>query len=439
MRILIAAACVGLVLLSCGPKSMGPLPADLAAEADAWSARLAEKSGLAGAEREAFASALRDVGEHCADRYGRDGFRRLAAAATEPSNFITAFQQVSGTDIVDLYRDYMMWLDRSSKHNGGQWQTTGSDHFIFVYRKGSPAARDIEAIEIEAERALDQSCERFGFSRSNLRNTLESAVAAFDSASGLFYVHGGEYRSTGGKVVVALFDDHKEFLKFGHRRMTYGKATFGFSYSFTEGASCPMRIAVAYRSPFELISLTHEVVHAAHFASSTDVAAFRAMADSLMQAHPNGFSVTEEQVNRFMPPTSLGVIEGLATWGMLRFGLLARGGIEPDLGRMMAEVVRSGNWQGLPRAAGSGYELTFWDKTTAILGNRGPAMRKIKAMYVGMACCVDYLLETYGIEKLERMACMRVENTGPYIESIYGVSLADMERDWLASIGVQPR
>lgn len=439
MRVALAAACIGLAVMSCGPKSMGPMPVDLAAEANAWSTRLAEKSGLAEAEREAFTVALGDVGDYCADRYGRDGFRGLIGAATKPSNFIEAFQQVSGADILDLYRDYMIWLDSSTTPCGGQWRTKASDHFIFAFREGSPAERDIKAVEIEAERALDLSCERLGFSRENVRNTLEAAVAAFDSVSGLFYVRGGENRSTGGKVVVALFDDHKEFRKFGHGRMTYGNASWGFSYSFTEGVSCPMRIAVSYRSPFELINLTHEVVHAAHLAASTDIAGFLSMVDSLKQAQPEGFSISNDQLNRFMPPTGRGVIEGLATWGQLRFGLLARGGIEPDLGQMMIEVMADGSWKGLRYAVGPGVELTFWDKSRALLGIHGPVKRKVKAAYVGMACCVDYLLGTYGIADLERMGCKRVEDTASHIESVYGVTLEDIERDWMESIGMRPK
>ena len=177
---------------------------------------------------------------------------------------------------------------------------------------------------------------------------------------------------------------------------------------FGGGLSGPVTVSVLSDSGCGLSGIAYTDVRAVQVSSCPDIARGRAVA---ILAHE---FVHQLQQDRYGPPhlsADMILLEGMATWGAGAYWL----GGQPDFRSYVREQ----------RAAGTLYPLAT--------SYSGLGIGAMNALYYQWASFVEFLVQAYGREQLDRVYVTGHGDPGSAdYAGVYGKDLGALEQEWLA-------
>jgi hypothetical protein len=197
-------------------------------------------------------------------------------AARSAAEFRRALAAGTGRDIFDLGEAMLGFAERKAALSdpAQPMEIAETDHFVFVFRAGSPAARDIDVIARTGEQIwreiselLDVGRELEASGRITATRVERDGGAAATRHDGKIAVHLHSHRSSASRIPAS----------------SYGVAQLGATILDGEKASLTgtpwltSRIDVLYLNPFSLVVLHHEIAHAVMLLGSFDAGALEGL------------------------------------------------------------------------------------------------------------------------------------------------------------------
>jgi hypothetical protein len=426
--------CCVLVLVGCAASNSTISPQAGSADAGMPTEAILDRANLSADEKAAFAAALDGFGQHLLREFGESKFKAFDERLVQSSDYYESLNAAYETNPVFLFLEYSNRPSPRDRAAGAEWRTNASDHFVFHYHPGSGAERDIEIIKREAEVALIGACADLGFPFETLEAKLDSLVEMSDSVSGLFYVKEGEGAFTGGRIPMVLIEDRDEYLELGGGKYSSGRCSFGFSWM--EGIERPyyhVRLIFRYLDVLNLLTLDHEVVHAVHYlAPAAEIAVWTEFIDKKRKSEAETIEVTSDEFIELMHPVNNDkyVAEGLATWYMVRRGLVPRAIGIPDVRRMTADLMPTWKDVDLNKIVDWKMSLGFFEKAATLFGKKSYVRRENTILYLGAGSFIEYILAEHGADALHALMSITEGESGDRVRGALGTDLAETDRRW---------
>jgi hypothetical protein len=192
---------------------------------------------------------------------------------------LTAFRErlkiATGADVFDFGERMLATFDAESTPSDPSvpLSTFESEHFVFVFPAGSPAAADIELIASSSEQIWRTIAEVLSVER-DLEANRAVVIAMVDRGAG------AARSSYSRKIPVHLHSHRSDQAASRIAEHSYGAAQLGATIVADDGspamAGTPLlvpRIDLLYFNPFSLVVLHHEIAHAVMLLGSFDSAA----------------------------------------------------------------------------------------------------------------------------------------------------------------------
>jgi hypothetical protein len=202
-----------------------------------------------------------------------------AIDALRGAGSLAAFRErltmATGGDVFDLGERMFATFESESipSDSSVPLSTVESEHFVFVYPAGSPAAADIELIASTSEQIWRTIAEVLAV-ESDLEKSRSVVIAMVERGAGT------ARHSYSGKIPVHLHPHRSDQAASRIPEYSYGAAQLGATIVADDGspavAGTPFlipRIDVLYFNPFSLVVLHHEIAHAVMLLGSFDSSA----------------------------------------------------------------------------------------------------------------------------------------------------------------------
>ena len=390
-----------------------------------------DRADLSAEERTAFDLALAEFGRYLTKRFGVAKIEILNESIIRSSDYYESLNETYETNPVFLFLEYSRRSSPRDRADPVEWLTSVSDHFVFQYHPGSAAERDIEIVKREAENALIGACADLGFPLELLDAKLDSLVEMRDSGSGLFYVKQGEMTFTDGRIPVVLTEDWQEYRELGGSKYTSGFCRFG---AIVKGKTLYYdRLIFRYLDVFQLITLTHEVVHAVHFlAPAAESAVWSDYLNKKMEGGAKTITVTSNEFLELAHPVNNDkyLAEGLATWYMVHHGLVPKAMGIPDLRRMTADAMPAWKNVDLNKIIQWKMSLGVFEKAATLFGKEKYVKQEQTILYLGAGCFIEYILAEFGPDTLHSLMSRTKGNASDRIRDVFGMDTEEMDRRW---------
>lgn len=324
----------------------------------------------------------------------------LPAISTAPE-LRAALQKGSALDLLDLGQAMFESFERASRPASGEWILHDTEHYRFVTRAGSPAARDLDLIGAEAERSRDGIARAFG---------IAEAIAASErvvSSAGLPEPLKAE---PSPRVVVFLHASRQDDSDKRIGRHSMGSTQFSATIEERRGRLGPS-IHVLYFNPFSLAVLEHEIAHATVMLAAFDSAAIDVpLADekSLKTAFFKGY--------RQMPAF---VSEGIGDYGLYYAGFYPAWGALGSPEALAFALLTAGKLPPLEKLL----------RSDALMH-----AREHKTFSLASATFLRFLQQNRDAEALHGWLFDDQGSPGAFRQR-FGIELSSAERDWRVWLG----
>jgi hypothetical protein len=221
---------------------------------------------------------------------------------TTAAELRAALEKGSGRDLLDLGQAMFESFENASRPASGDWILRDSEHYRFVARADSPAARDLDLIVAEAERCRGAIAGAFGIAAA--LSASEGVISSGDPPAPLA-------AEPSRRVLVFLHAARQDDSEKRIGRHSMGSTQLAATIEDARGRLRPS-IHVLYFNPFSLAVLEHEIAHV-----TVMLAAFDAAAIDVPLADAKGLKAAFFAGYRQLPAF---VSEGIADYGLYYAG-----------------------------------------------------------------------------------------------------------------------
>jgi hypothetical protein len=311
------------------------------------------------------------------------------------ADFLGRLKVLTGKDILDFGNDmFRFYEERPPGATGDPWINFTAGPFLLYIRPGSAADKDRDLISRDA---ADTS--------ARIAAALDLA-SAFETARRLLVPAAG---SAPDVIPVYLHASRQGEASQRLRKQSYGSTTLGATIVDRAGRlTC--RIDVFYLNALSLAVLEHEVAHAVILLASFDTALLVARELGGEAELRKAFFAGYRQIPSILQ-------EGLGDWAFYYHGFHKNWGLLPPPEDMVKELRSEAKTLPLKELLGRG--VTFRDP-------------KYKVYSLEAASFLEYIVRTRGRDVVRRWLFSGQTDGAKTFASIFGFSIEDAEKEWLA-------